>query len=75
MAMNHSPQTAQTTFAQLIGKITAHVAEFRLDEHLERNLNSAFPLEPGAKFDGRDAGWLVYGPGSALSRGVALCLD
>ena len=36
------------------------------------------PLEGSAKFDGRDAGWLVYGPGSAhrptVSDGKALVL-
>jgi hypothetical protein len=150
MAMNHSPETTPTTFAGMIGKITARIVDCRLDEHLERNLNSAFPpdspgyraifdacrraiaagwmcsresagirfgrvikpgphthgfsvdvvdmppiagphhrhpsgeidlimpLEPGAKFDGRDAGWLVYGPGSAhrptVTQGRALVL-
>ena len=148
--MNPSPEMTQTTFAQMIGKITARIADCRLDEHLERDLNSAFPpdgpdcralfdacqtaiaagwmcsresggirfgrvikpgpdthgfsvdvvdmqpvagphhrhpngeidlimpLEPGAKFDGRDAGWLVYGAGSAhrptVTQGRALVL-
>jgi hypothetical protein len=36
------------------------------------------PASPLAKFDGRGAGWLVYGPGSAhcptVSEGKALVL-
>jgi hypothetical protein len=35
--------------------------------HPNGEIDLIMPLEPGAQFDGRDAGWLVYGPGSAHS--------
>lgn len=33
--------------------------------HPRGEIDLIMPLESGAKFDGRGAGWLVYGPGSA----------
>lgn len=33
--------------------------------HPNGEIDLIMPLEPAAKFDGRGAGWLVYGPGSA----------
>lgn len=33
--------------------------------HPNGEIDLIFPLEPEARFDGRPAGWLVYGPGSA----------
>jgi hypothetical protein len=33
--------------------------------HPNGEIDLIFPLEDGARFDGRAAGWLVYGPGSA----------
>jgi hypothetical protein len=46
--------------------------------HPNGEIDFIMPLEPGAQFDGRDAGWLVYGPGSAhsptVTRGRALIL-
>src|SRR5690606_5786795 len=33
--------------------------------HPEGEIDLVMPLEDGARFDGRGAGWLVYGPGSA----------
>lgn len=46
--------------------------------HPEGEIDMIMPLEGSAKFDGRDAGWLVYGPGSAhrptVSDGKALVL-
>lgn len=35
--------------------------------HPNGEIDLIMPLEPGAQFDGRGAGWLVYGPGSAHS--------
>lgn len=35
--------------------------------HPNGEIDLIMPLEPGAEFDGRGAGWLVYGPGSAHS--------
>ena len=35
--------------------------------HPNGEIDLIMPLEPGAKFDGRGAGWLVYGAGSAHS--------
>ena len=46
--------------------------------HPNGEIDFIMPLEPGAQFDGKDAGWLVYGPGSAhsptVTRGRALIL-
>jgi uncharacterized protein DUF4863 len=46
--------------------------------HPEGEIDMIMPLEGSAKFDGRGAGWLVYGPGSAhrptVSDGKALVL-
>ena len=46
--------------------------------HPNGEIDFIMPLESGAQFDGRDAGWLVYGPGSAhsptVTRGRALIL-
>jgi hypothetical protein len=46
--------------------------------HPNGEIDFIMPLEPGAQFDGRDAGWLVYEPGSAhsptVTRGRALIL-
>ena len=33
--------------------------------HPNGEVDMIMPLDAGAKFDGRGAGWLVYGPGSA----------
>jgi hypothetical protein len=33
--------------------------------HPNGEIDLVMPLEDGAQFDGRGAGWLVYGPGSA----------
>lgn len=33
--------------------------------HPNGEIDMIMPLEPGATFDGRPEGWLVYGPGSA----------
>jgi hypothetical protein len=33
--------------------------------HPNGEIDLIFPLDPQARFDGRPAGWLVYGPGSA----------
>jgi hypothetical protein len=33
--------------------------------HPNGEIDLILPLEPEARFDGRPAGWLVYGPGSA----------
>jgi hypothetical protein len=35
--------------------------------HPNGEIDLIMPLEPGAKFDGREAGWLVYGPNTAHS--------
>ena len=35
--------------------------------HPNGEIDLIMPLAAGAKFDGREAGWLVYGPGSAHS--------
>ena len=46
--------------------------------HPNGEIDMIMPLTPGAKFDEHDAGWLVYGPGSAhsptVSEGKALVL-
>ncbi len=46
--------------------------------HPEGEIDMIMPLSGAAKFDGRGAGWLVYGPGSAhrptVSDGKALVL-
>jgi Domain of unknown function (DUF4863) len=46
--------------------------------HPEGEIDMVMPLSGSAKFDGRGAGWLVYGPGSAhcptVSDGKALVL-
>ncbi len=46
--------------------------------HPEGEIDMIMPLEGSAKFDGRGAGWLVYGPGTAhrptVSDGKALVL-
>jgi uncharacterized protein DUF4863 len=46
--------------------------------HPNGEIDLIMPLEPGARFDGHDAGWLVYGPGSehspTVSHGRALIL-
>ena len=39
--------------------------------HTNGEIDLIMPLEPGAKFDGRGAGWLVYGPGTAHSPTVS----
>lgn len=33
--------------------------------HPNGEIDLVLPLEPGARFDGHGAGWVVYGPGSA----------
>jgi Domain of unknown function (DUF4863) len=35
--------------------------------HPNGEIDLIMPLTPAAKFDGREAGWLVYGPGTAHS--------
>ena len=46
--------------------------------HPNGEIDLVMPLDDGAQFDGRGAGWLVYGPGSAhhptVSNGRALVL-
>jgi len=46
--------------------------------HPHGEIDLIMPLTPGARFDGRGAGWLVYGPESAhsptVSEGKALVL-
>jgi hypothetical protein len=46
--------------------------------HPNGEIDLIMPLTPGARFDGREAGWLVYGPGSAhhptVTHGRALIL-
>lgn len=46
--------------------------------HPNGEIDLIMPLEPGAKFDGHGAGWMVYGPGSAhaptVTEGRALVL-
>jgi Domain of unknown function (DUF4863) len=46
--------------------------------HPNGEIDLIMPLTPGAKFDGHDAGWCVYGPGSAhcptVTDGQALVL-
>jgi len=46
--------------------------------HPEGEIDMIMPLSGSARFDGRGAGWLVYGPGSAhcptVSEGKALVL-
>ena len=46
--------------------------------HPTGEIDMIMPLTPGARFDGRDEGWLVYPPGSAhrptVSSGRALIL-
>jgi hypothetical protein len=46
--------------------------------HPEGEIDMIMPLTGAAKFDGRGAGWLVYGPGTAhrptVSDGRALVL-
>lgn len=39
--------------------------------HTNGEIDMIMPLDPGAKFDGRGAGWLVYGPGTAHSPTVS----
>ena len=38
-----------------------------LHAHPNGEIDVVMPLDPGARFDGRGAGWAVYGPGSAHS--------
>jgi hypothetical protein len=46
--------------------------------HPNGEIDLIMPLAPGAQFDGHDAGWMVYGPGSShsptVTRGRALVL-
>jgi hypothetical protein len=35
--------------------------------HPKGEIDLIMPIDPGAKFDGQPAGWLVYGPDSAHS--------
>jgi hypothetical protein len=35
--------------------------------HPQGEIDLIMPLQPGARFDGHDAGWMVYGPGSSHS--------
>lgn len=46
--------------------------------HPNGEIDMIMPLTPGAEFDGRGEGWLVYGPGTAhrptVSKGKALVL-
>jgi len=46
--------------------------------HPNGEIDLIMPIESGAQFDGYDAGWLVYGPGSAhsptVTKGRALVL-
>jgi Domain of unknown function (DUF4863) len=46
--------------------------------HPNGEVDLIMPLEPGAQFDGRGVGWLVYGPGTAhrptVTQGRALVL-
>lgn len=46
--------------------------------HPQGEIDMIMPATPGAKFDGHDAGWCVYGPGTAhyptVSGGRALVL-
>jgi hypothetical protein len=46
--------------------------------HPTGEIDLIMPVDPGAKFDGRGAGWLVYGPGSGhrptVTAGRALIL-
>jgi hypothetical protein len=46
--------------------------------HPNGEIDLVMPLEAGAQFDGHDAGWVVYGPGSAhhptVTHGRALVL-
>lgn len=39
--------------------------------HPKGEIDMIMPLEPGAKLDGRGAGWLVYGPDTAHSPTVS----
>ena len=39
--------------------------------HPQGEIDLVMPLSPGATFDGRGAGWVVYGPGSAHRPTVA----
>lgn len=39
--------------------------------HPEGEIDLVMPIEPGARFDGQGAGWVVYGPGSAHAPTVA----
>lgn len=39
--------------------------------HPNGEIDLLMPVTPGATFDGRDAGWIVYGPGSAHRPTVA----
>jgi hypothetical protein len=41
--------------------------------HPNGDIDLIMPVEPGAEFDGRGAGWLVYGAGSALTGDVPWC--
>ena len=47
-------------------------------EHPNGEIDLILPLDPGARFDGRGEGWMVYGPGSAhhptVTGGKALVL-
>jgi hypothetical protein len=47
-------------------------------QHPNGEIDFVMPLTPNAQFDGRGAGWLVYGPGSAhkptVTQGHALVL-
>ena len=39
--------------------------------HPNGEIDMIMPLDPGAKFDGRGSGWMVYGPDSAHSPTVS----
>ncbi|CAM3843353.1 DUF4863 family protein [Roseateles saccharophilus] len=39
--------------------------------HPNGEIDLVMPLDPGARFDGQGAGWVVYGPGSAHSPTVS----
>lgn len=57
-----------------------HMKDVKGPHHLhpQGEIDLIIPISPNAKFDGRGAGWLVYGPGSAhsptVSAGEALVL-
>ena len=56
------PTTALARFSVDVVDITSLVGNHH--NHPTGEIDLVLPVDPQARFDGRGAGWLVYGPGS-----------